>query len=101
MNMSRHKTRLRRQQFSNEEAAIREIMHQCAPVAFPAPEDEYDCLVHQLISLLHAGGTQDDLACRIRDEMESHLALSLLPANGIDAIAGEVLRCWMKIGAHV
>jgi len=92
--MSRPPTRLKRKRIFTEESAIRRIIQDWQPLGFPVPEDEYDCLVLQLIGLKHAGGSGDDVVLKIKDEIEDHFGLGPVPWAEIQAAAAEVMNGW-------
>lgn len=95
--MSKRATRAKRKRFAEEEAAIRKVISEWGPIGFPVPDDEYDCLVHQLLSLLHAGGNRDDVAGKIEEELRDHFGLSSVSSRGIASVAGRVWSCWQRL----
>jgi hypothetical protein len=70
MSMKRRQKRARRLSFRSEESALRAIVMKLGPMDQEGlPEDEYDCLVHHLLSSLHRGVDRGGL----RQEAEFHL----------------------------
>jgi len=94
--MSKPETKKKRKQFAKEEAAIRKIINIWEPIGFTTPEDEYDCLVHHLLSILNSGGNQQEVAAKIEKEIKNHFGLSQFPKKEITAIANKVWTCWQK-----
>lgn len=92
--MSKPEAKKRRKQFAKEECAIRKIINDWKPIGFPTPEDEYDCLVHQLLSILHSGGTQQEIAAKIKSVLQDYFGLSRFPEKEISAVADRVWNCW-------
>ncbi|MEN6320405.1 MAG: hypothetical protein ABFD82_16840 [Syntrophaceae bacterium] len=95
--MSKRKTKLRRKRFAKEESAIRRIIYEWQPIGLPTPEDEYDCLVHHVISILHARGNHDDVAYKIKYELENHFGLRSISTNDINIIAGKIFDRWTEL----
>jgi hypothetical protein len=95
--MSKQKTKLRRKRFAKEESEIRKIVYEWQPIGLPTPEDEYDCLVHHVISILHAGGNHDDVAYKIKYELENHFGLYSISMYDINIIAGKIFNCWTDL----
>jgi len=90
--MSKPDTKKKRKQFAKEESMIRKVFLDCEPMSFPTPDDEYDCLVHHLISILHSGGSQQDIAAKIKDKFEHHFGI-FISDKEIDSIAQKVWDC--------
>lgn len=76
-----------KKQIKAEEIAIRNILKEWDPIP-NSPPDEYDDLVHQLISARHRGADIAELATLISD------TLSFLnpPGNKVESIAKKVSR---------
>jgi len=94
--MSKPETKNRRKRFAKEETAIRKIINDWKPIGLQAPDDEYDCLVHHLLSVLHSGGNQQDVAAKIKSELKNHLGLSSFSENEISVVADKVWNCWQN-----
>lgn len=95
--MSKPETKKKRKKFAVEEAAIREIINAWKPIGCSTPEDEYDCLVHHLISLLHLGGNRKDIFVKIRYELENHFGITPPSRKEITAVADKIYVCWQKV----
>jgi len=95
--MSKPEKKKRRKQFAKEEAAIRQIINTWKPIGFRTPVNEYDCLVHHLLSVLDSGGNQQDLAAKLKNELKNHFGLGPFPEKEITAIADKVWACWQKL----
>jgi hypothetical protein len=92
------KTRqVRRSAFRSEEADLRAIVREFGPVSEGMPDDEYDCLVHCMLSCLHRGASRDGLAQAIDDHIREHLGLTGgLP--GPDPLVDPVWTWWAGRG---
>jgi hypothetical protein len=95
--MSKPETKNKRKQFAKEEAAIRQIINAWRPIGFQTPENEYDYLVHHLLSVLNSGGNHHDVAAKIRNELENHFGVSPFPEKEITAVADKVWVCWQNV----
>ena len=95
--MSKPETKKRRKQCAKEEFAIRQIINDWKPIGFPTPNDEYDCLVHHLLSVLNSNGNQQDVSEKMKDELKNHFGLRSFPEKEIYAIADKIWACWKKI----
>jgi hypothetical protein len=95
--MSKPETNKKRKQIAKEEAAIRQVINAWQPIGFPMPEDEYDCLVHHLLSVLNSGGSQQDVAAKIKNDIENHFGLSPFPEKEISIVAERVWAHWQNV----
>jgi hypothetical protein len=73
-----------------EEAVVRGVLHRWQPIP-GAPEDEYDCLVHHLLSVLHSTSkpNSEKLAACISKEMIEHFGISV-SSDEASAISGQI-----------
>jgi len=94
--MDKANRKMRRKEFAAEERAVRDILNEWEPIGFSTPEDEYDCLVHRVLSVLHGGGTKDELAAKIKFELEHHLGLKPFPAKKISPAVDWVWNWWQE-----
>jgi len=92
--MSRLESKNKRKQFETEEHALRNIFNEWQPIGFSTPEDEYDCLVHNLLSVLHAGWEKRDIAARIKKEIEHHFGLVSVQAKEIESVTNKIWEWW-------
>lgn len=90
--MTRSDKEWKRRRFKVEEAAVRAIFNEWDPIA-ESPEDEYDCLVHELISKLHHGATRDELDRHIQAQFREHFGLPQ-HAETTRAVADQVWNWW-------
>ena len=83
----------------NEEAALKDIFHRWDPImsGFPlnSPMDEYDCLIHKIISNLHLGINEKDLNNLISEEIKNHFHLNE-PQHKIQKVSNEIWQYWQK-----
>lgn len=92
--MDRSEKNSKRRQFRREEKAVLDILNEWEPIGFKTPEDEYDCLAHQVLSLLHTGAGQRELRDRIRTEIHSHFGLTDIPEDQIIDTAARIWGWW-------
>jgi len=75
--------------------AIRRILNAWDPIA-GSPEDEYDCLVHRIISDLHSGIIKpSDIARIIKSELKDHFGISKTDAE-IFKVAENISLYWSE-----
>ena len=92
MSVSTRKTR--RDQFRDEEAALRALIN--AFVIVPgSPEDEYDALVHRLLSSLHANATRVAISGVIANYFATDFGVPLR-ADDTSAITDRVWGWWVS-----
>jgi hypothetical protein len=73
-----------------ESAAVRRVLLAWDPIGVGgAPEDEYDCLVAHIVSALHQGKTEQDIAAVISSELTDHFGVSA-PAEDISRVAAKL-----------
>jgi len=65
----------RKNQIRVLERQIRVILHAWNPIGFPMPPDEYDCLVHRVLSSLLRGESREQLRELITRELTEHFGL--------------------------
>lgn len=90
-----------KKRFKAEEAALRSILHRWQPIP-GAPEDEYDCLVHHLLSHLHAhprSGPEEIAAC-ISEQMAEHFR-SCGSVEGAKAVSRKIHEAWKRFAENV
>ena len=92
--MSKLESKNKRKQFKIEDHALRNIFNEWQPVGFTSPEDEYDCLVHNMLSVLHAGGEKRDIAARIKKEIEHHFGMGSIQAKEIESVTNKIWEWW-------
>jgi hypothetical protein len=80
--------KLKKQEVKCLEKAISEIFNEYALIEF-APSDEYDCLIHQIISRLHDIKSCDELAEFIAVELQEHFGF-IGEKNKVTEIARKV-----------
>ena len=92
MKRSEKKNRLR--QFRKDEQALLDILNEWEPIGFRTPPDEYDCLAHHVLSLLHSGCSLEKLVDKIRTEIYTHFCLTDIPASEIKETAQKIWAWW-------
>jgi len=92
MSVSKRKTR--RDQFRDEEASLRALINEFDIVP-GSPEDEYDVLVHRLLSSLHANATQIALSEVVAKYFATDFGVPLR-ADDTSAITDRVWRWWVS-----
>ncbi|MHC4744722.1 MAG: hypothetical protein ACYS8Z_22640 [Planctomycetota bacterium] len=92
--MGQAERKKRRKQFAAEERAVRGIMNEWEPIDFAAPEDEYDYLVHRALSILHGGGTKEQLTAEIGLELENCFGLGPFSATETNPIVDRIWEWW-------
>ena len=71
--MKRPQRRARRLSFRKEESALRAIVRELGPMDPDGlPRDEYDCLVHHLLSALHKGAARDEVGLEAEFHLREH-----------------------------
>ena len=83
--MSRIDRKRRRGAFKDEETAMRRILNEWDPIP-GSPVDEYDYVVHHLLSVLHSGASVE--------QVEDVLEHSFPNSSGVLQIAGRVMLWW-------
>jgi len=79
-----------------EERAVRDILNEWEPIGFPTPENEYDCLVHLVLSVLHVSGTKHELEATIKFELEHHFGLRPFPAKEVKPAVDRIWKWWQE-----
>lgn len=54
---------------------IRTILNSWAPLGFPTPDDEYDCLVYEVLGLLKGSCTEADVEKILIQELSDHFGI--------------------------
>jgi len=81
--------------FKAEEETVRQILNDWEPIE-GSPEDEYDCLVHRLISTLHKGEeTTKSISSLISNELKQHFGVEI-PDEEIDTVSKEIIGWWFS-----
>jgi len=84
----------RRDEFKHEEAELRMLLNEWDPIP-GSPDDEYDCLVHDLLSHLHRGVTREELAGLIDVHSQHHFGAACSPQE-LAVAADNVWQWWCK-----
>ena len=94
--MMRSQRRARRSAFRNEESALRAIVSDLFRVdSNGVPEDEYDCLVHHLLSALHRGVGRVELVAGVESHLRDHFDVDVgASSQAADRVAGEAWTWW-------
>ncbi|MHC4517293.1 MAG: hypothetical protein ACYTAS_01780 [Planctomycetota bacterium] len=74
---------------------MRGILHEWEPIGFRTPDDEYDCVVHRVLGILYAGGSEHDLASKIAQELEADFGGGFAGEREIRS-AGETIWQWWQ-----
>ena len=82
--------------FRKEESALGAIVRDLGPMDPDGlPQDEYDCLVHHLLSALHKGVTREGLNTEIESHLKGHLGFDTrVSLESADRIAGATWSWW-------
>ncbi len=81
--------------FKKEEHSVRAILNEWDPLQASPPPDEYDCLNHRVLSVLHSGSSRDDLKSMIEREMLDHFGFEA-PKKGVEAVTDKLWAWWLK-----
>jgi hypothetical protein len=93
--MSTQKQSKIRQVFKEHEKQLNELFRKyCDPLP-GTPDDEYDCLTHQILSYLQNGKKQSDITLLISREFNEHFGISV-PSTKIESVTKEILKWWSK-----
>jgi hypothetical protein len=94
--MKQPQRRARRSSFRKEESALRPIVKDLGPMDPDGlPEDEYDCLVHHLLSSLHRGVGRAGLAQEIESHLREHFEVGAgVSSQTADRIAEATWTWW-------
>ena len=94
--MKRPERTERRSAFRKDESALRAIVRDLGPMDPDGlPEDEYDCLVHHLLSALHRGVTREGLGREIESHLEGHFGFDTrVSSESADWIASATWSWW-------
>ena len=82
-----------KQLFKKHEHAMRNILHEYFLV--DCPLEEYDCLIHHILSILFNNGSKEDLKSMIETEISEHFGLSINNKQ-INTIVAEVWKYWCE-----
>jgi len=94
--MSKQESKWARKRFRTEEQVIRKILNEWAPIGFGTPDDEYDCLTHHLLSVLHSGGNLFNVRSTIQEDLTEHFGLSRVPKDEINQVANQIWMWWTE-----
>lgn len=87
-----HASKERTRSFKNEERAIRALVEKRHPMP-GSPDDELDCLVHNILGALHRGESQQAIEALITREMTGHFGLTI-SQSWVRELAQEAARWW-------
>jgi hypothetical protein len=90
MSGSQHKTETKR--FKGDENSVRQILNEWNPIP-GSPDDEYDCLVHHILSAIHRGSREADLIQIIKSEMVQHFGVEESDRN-IATVVEKLSEWW-------
>jgi len=82
-----------RKSFKKEENQIRYILNEWDPIP-GSPEDEYDCLVHIILSSLHKGSNQKAIEDTIIKELMNHFGIKE-ESNKICNVSSKIWQWWL------
>jgi hypothetical protein len=88
------KQRLR--SFKQDEAVVRSILNEWAPLGTGLPEDEYDCLAHRILDGLYQANNSGQLQVTIQGELVDHLGLKGFPAKDIGQVTATIWSWWLR-----
>jgi hypothetical protein len=74
--MTNNQAKPRQHEFKSEERVIRDILNKWNPIE-GSPEDEYDCLVHHILSGLHRGAKAEGVRLIMTDELANHFGITV------------------------
>jgi hypothetical protein len=75
-----------------EEIEITKILNEWDPIP-SSPEDEYDCLTHQIISKLHNGASEKDIEILIGSEITNHFGIEE-EKDTIKEVSNKIIHYW-------
>ena len=81
-------------EFKEEEQVVRTILNDWDPIS-GSPKDEFDCLVHRILSNLHQIGQKEKLLELIQDQLSNHFGLDL-PQDQISNTAKKIWTWWTE-----
>jgi len=94
--MSTKKQSKNRQAFMDHEKKLNQLFREyCDPLP-GTPDDEYDCLTHQILSYLQNGKTQSDIKLLISREFNEHFGITG-HSSEIEIVSKEIIKWWSKI----
>lgn len=76
----------------SESREIRKILNEWNLIPL-SPEDEYDCLVNQIISELHKGSSEGTIELFIRREIIDHFGIKV-EENNIKEVSAKIWNYW-------
>jgi hypothetical protein len=80
-------------QFKANEKVVRAILNEWAPIGAGTPEDEYDCLVHRVLSVLDRGSILD-LKATLQEELFEHFGSTGVPQEEFNQVATKIWTWW-------
>jgi hypothetical protein len=92
--MTRGDRAARRSTFTRDEAALRVLLNPGGACA-DAPADEFDCLVHHVLSVLYREPSIEAVSAVLARECSDHLAL-ICSASAVDSVARRILAWWAE-----
>jgi hypothetical protein len=57
------------------------------------PRDEYNCLIHHVISSLHSGQKESEIKDLIESEFTGHFGINV-PPHDIEKVSREIMKWW-------
>ena len=91
---------LSKREIRERSAQLRALICEWDPIgvmgSFGCPRDEYDCLVHLLLTLLDSGAGKEEIARHLRREIHEHFGLTAIKCD-FSAVADRVCR-WFDRG---
>jgi hypothetical protein len=90
--MNRDERKRNRKLFKSEEKAVRAILNEWDSIV-GSPANEYDYLVHRILSMLHRDGAKAELGAMIQQELVDHFGFGI-PEKEIDRVAKKVWDWW-------
>ena len=94
--MRRPQRKAKRSSFRREQSALRTIVTELGPMDPDGlPEDEYDCLVHHLLSVLHRGTRREELNQEVESHIRGHFGFDAgVSSQTAERIAGATWAWW-------
>ncbi|HZC82048.1 MAG TPA: hypothetical protein VE222_10105 [Nitrospiraceae bacterium] len=92
--MNKRSRKVERGAFLSEEVAVLSILNEWAPIG-GAPQDEFECLGHQILSVLHQGATQAQVTHIIQAELSGHFGIQV-ESTDVERVAGQIAQWWLE-----
>ncbi|NNE68494.1 MAG: hypothetical protein HKN33_18145 [Pyrinomonadaceae bacterium] len=91
--MGSDKANERRRRFKRDERELREIVNGWELIP-GTPDDEFDCLVHHLLSWLGSEKKEREIVVALSDELESHFGFSRVSKRDTGKMVNSVCEWW-------